>query len=182
MSYLSISISAFSIGFKGINCNYAFKESLNRRARVARQGTVNVLAPANGVSASKMSTINQPEKTASKLEDFFWNWNGYKIRYQASGLENKQGPSILLVHGFGGNADHWRKNTPNLAIMANARVYAIDLIGYGYSDKPDPQAMQAVNGELRRDLDSYARFAPKVIYSGLLRETPIGRDRQDLCR
>jgi len=34
-------------------------------------------------------------------------------------------------------SDHWRKNVPVLA-MAN-RVYAIDLIGYGYSDKPNPR-------------------------------------------
>lgn len=25
------------------------------------------------------------------------------------------GPSVLLIHGFGGNADHWRKNTAELA-------------------------------------------------------------------
>ncbi len=45
---------------------------------------------------------------------------------------------MLLVHGFGGNADHWRKNTPALAARGH-RAYAIDLLGYGYSDKPDPR-------------------------------------------
>ncbi|KAG7948204.1 hypothetical protein I3843_14G136400 [Carya illinoinensis] len=33
--------------------------------------------------------------------------------------------------------DHWRKNIPVLA--KSHRVYAIDLIGYGYSDKPNPR-------------------------------------------
>jgi pimeloyl-ACP methyl ester carboxylesterase len=33
--------------------------------------------------------------------------------------------------GFGGNADHWRKNTAVLA-AAGMRVFAIDLLGYGY--------------------------------------------------
>jgi pimeloyl-ACP methyl ester carboxylesterase len=79
------------------------------------------------------------------------------IRYQSAGEENA-GPSLVLVHGFGGNADHWRKNTAELA-SNGFRVFAIDLIGYGYSDKPDPQSMQAVNGELKRDLGSYMRFA-----------------------
>ncbi len=32
---------------------------------------------------------------------------------------------------------HWRKNLPVLG--AEARVYAIDLLGYGYSDKPNPR-------------------------------------------
>lgn len=34
-------------------------------------------------------------------------------------------------------SDHWRKNVPVLA--RSHRVYAIDLIGYGYSDKPNPR-------------------------------------------
>ncbi|KAM7256518.1 hypothetical protein ACFE04_012259 [Oxalis oulophora] len=33
-------------------------------------------------------------------------------------------------------SDHWRKNI--LPLAKSHRVYAIDLIGYGYSDKPDP--------------------------------------------
>uniref|UniRef100_A0A2N9G636 AB hydrolase-1 domain-containing protein n=1 Tax=Fagus sylvatica TaxID=28930 RepID=A0A2N9G636_FAGSY len=36
-----------------------------------------------------------------------------------------------------GNGDHWRKNIPVLA--KSHRVYSIDLIGYGYSDKPNPR-------------------------------------------
>jgi hypothetical protein len=43
---------------------------------------------------------------------------------------------MVLVHGFGGNADHWRKNTPVLG--RRGRAFAIDLLGYGYSSKPDP--------------------------------------------
>eukprot|EP00752_Nemacystus_decipiens_P009979 g8899.t1 len=43
---------------------------------------------------------------------------------------------MVLIHGFGGNADHWRKNIPTLAKAGP--VYAIDLLGYGFSSKPDP--------------------------------------------
>ncbi|XP_021816692.1 uncharacterized protein LOC110759001 isoform X2 [Prunus avium] len=35
------------------------------------------------------------------------------------------------------SSDHWRKNIPVLA--KSHRVYSIDLIGYGYSDKPNPR-------------------------------------------
>ncbi|MEW5304367.1 MAG: hypothetical protein WDW36_006980 [Sanguina aurantia] len=58
----------------------------------------------------------------------------HQIRYQRSG---ESGEALLLVHGFGGNCDHWRKNTP--ALGANYRAFSIDLLGYGYSDKPDPR-------------------------------------------
>uniref|UniRef100_A0A7N0THL0 AB hydrolase-1 domain-containing protein n=1 Tax=Kalanchoe fedtschenkoi TaxID=63787 RepID=A0A7N0THL0_KALFE len=63
-----------------------------------------------------------------------WNWRGYSIRYQYSGAG---GPALVLIHGFGANSEHWRKNIPALA--RSHRVYAIDLIGYGYSDKPNPR-------------------------------------------
>jgi pimeloyl-ACP methyl ester carboxylesterase len=62
-----------------------------------------------------------------------WQWQGYQIRYQTAG---KQGVPILCIHGFGASADHWRKNLPELA--SNHRVYALDLIGFGFSDKPKP--------------------------------------------
>ncbi len=44
----------------------------------------------------------------------------------------------MLVHGFGGNCDHWRKNIGPLADRG-FRVFSIDLLGYGYSDKPCPK-------------------------------------------
>ncbi|XVF47565.1 hypothetical protein PTKIN_Ptkin03bG0119400 [Pterospermum kingtungense] len=68
-----------------------------------------------------------------QLQTCTWNWRGYSIRYQCAG---SCGPALVLVHGFGANSDHWRKNVPVLA--KSHRVYAIDLIGYGYSDKPNP--------------------------------------------
>ncbi|GAA0140616.1 hypothetical protein Leryth_007917 [Lithospermum erythrorhizon] len=65
-----------------------------------------------------------------------WNWRDYSIRYQFAG---DKGPALVLIHGFGANSDHWRKNIPVLAELH--RVFAIDLIGYGYSDKPNPRKL-----------------------------------------
>ncbi|PHT98163.1 hypothetical protein BC332_32910 [Capsicum chinense] len=69
-----------------------------------------------------------------------WNWRGYSIRYQYCG---NTGPALVLVHGFGANSDHWRKNLPVLA--QSHRVFSIDLIGYGYSDKPNPRELGVDN-------------------------------------
>jgi len=41
---------------------------------------------------------------------------------------------VLLVHGFGASADHWRHTIPALA--PRLRVLAIDLLGFGDSAKP----------------------------------------------
>jgi pimeloyl-ACP methyl ester carboxylesterase len=45
------------------------------------------------------------------------------------------GKPLVLIHGFGASIGHWRKNIPVLA-EAGYRVYAIDLLGFGGSDKP----------------------------------------------
>jgi pimeloyl-ACP methyl ester carboxylesterase len=44
-------------------------------------------------------------------------------------------PPLLLVHGFGASTDHWRKNVQGLA--SEWEVWAIDLLGFGRSAKPD---------------------------------------------
>jgi len=51
---------------------------------------------------------------------------------------------VLLVHGFGANRNHWRRNSPVLAQIAG--VWAIDLLGFGASSKPPSQ----LQGELPR--------------------------------
>ncbi len=63
-----------------------------------------------------------------------WHWRGFKIGYQTCG---EIGPAVILVHGFGANCGHWRKNLPVLG--DNSRCYALDLIGFGASEKPQPK-------------------------------------------
>lgn len=62
-----------------------------------------------------------------------WNWQGHNITYQQAG---DTGAAVVLVHGFGASWGHWRKNLPVLG--ESCRCYAIDLIGFGGSDKPQP--------------------------------------------
>ena len=64
-------------------------------------------------------------------EKLTWDWRGYDIKYVVAG----EGQPIVLLHGFGASIGHWRKNIPVLA-AAGYRVYAIDLLGFGDSDKP----------------------------------------------
>ena len=53
-----------------------------------------------------------------------------KIRYTVAG----EGQPLLLIHGFGASIGHWKKNIPVLA-EAGYRVFALDLLGFGASDK-----------------------------------------------
>ena len=45
------------------------------------------------------------------------------------------GPAVLLVHGFGTCSFVWRNIGPRIA-LANHTAFAIDLFGYGESDRP----------------------------------------------
>jgi haloalkane dehalogenase len=65
-----------------------------------------------------------------------WYFRGWRSRYGFLRSQNahSQKPPILLIHGFGAAIDQWRDNIPALA--ENHTVYAIDLIGFGNSEKP----------------------------------------------
>ncbi|MBE9215103.1 alpha/beta fold hydrolase [Plectonema cf. radiosum LEGE 06105] len=66
----------------------------------------------------------------------YWQWRGHDVYYVKAG-ENSQRPPLLLVHGFGASTDHWRKNIAQL--HDDFEVYAIDLLGFGRSEKPKLQ-------------------------------------------
>lgn len=83
-----------------------------------------------------MTSVSSPLTTQT------WTWRGFPICYQTQGT---QGPAVVLVHGFGASWGHWRKNIPVLA--ESCRVYAIDLIGFGDSAKPKPDAEVAYTFE-----------------------------------
>ena len=60
----------------------------------------------------------------------FLEMDGHRIRY----VDEGKGPVVLLIHGFGSNLgvwDHVRKR-----LKKEHRVIAIDLLGFGYSDRP----------------------------------------------
>jgi pimeloyl-ACP methyl ester carboxylesterase len=50
-------------------------------------------------------------------------------------IESGAGPAVLLLHGFAGSAEDWRPTVAALA-AAGYRALAVDLLGFGRSDKP----------------------------------------------
>ncbi|MFN5593977.1 MAG: alpha/beta fold hydrolase [Aphanizomenon sp.] len=75
----------------------------------------------------------------------YWQWRGHRVYYVQAGEAQPLRPPLLLVHGFGASTDHWRKNITELS--ADFQVFAIDLLGFGRSSKPNLQ----YSGELWRD-------------------------------
>ncbi|KAL1813856.1 hypothetical protein DCAR_0626239 [Daucus carota subsp. sativus] len=76
-----------------------------------------------------------------------WRWNGYLIQYTVAG---HKGPAILLVHGFGAFWEHYRDNVTSIAGDKN-RVWAITLLGFGRSEKPNVVYTELMWAELVRD-------------------------------
>lgn len=75
----------------------------------------------------------------------YWHWQGHAIYYVKAGDAHTDRPPLLLVHGFGASTDHWRKNI--LGLSSEFEVWAIDLLGFGRSAKPDIQ----YSGDLWRE-------------------------------
>lgn len=63
----------------------------------------------------------------------FVNVDGSRIHYQEFG--DRTNPTLLLIHGYTASLFVWHKVAPMLA-NAGFHVVALDLIGFGYSDKP----------------------------------------------
>ena len=80
--------------------------------------------------------MSLPLSPTSAVQAKTWQWKGFTIGYQQALCASPNAPAIILIHGFGASSIHWRKNIPELS--KTCHTYAIDLIGYGKSEKPTP--------------------------------------------
>ncbi|KAL9187488.1 hypothetical protein ACHAXT_001591 [Thalassiosira profunda] len=94
---------------------------------------------------------------ATSLPNQIYHWRGQKVRYQVAGPEDAD-CTLLLVHGLFVNSDHWRRTLTGLNALSEeingesgktCRIYALDLLGSGWSSKPfrEDAAAKLANGE-----------------------------------
>lgn len=76
-------------------------------------------------------------------------WNGHPVYVEQQG----EGEPVVLVHGFGSSSYEWREVAPTLA--GSFRVIALDLFGFGYTERP-------------RDPASYTREGQAAMILGVL--------------
>lgn len=93
-------------------------------------GALGALSLVNKMTESQAGELD----TVLKGEERRYPWKNGDVFYLVKG--NRESKPLLLVHGFGPGASsyEWRKNIDALA--EQFRVYAIDLMGYGLSDRP----------------------------------------------
>ncbi len=104
--------------------------------------------------------ITEQQTIGSVFDKLTWDWKGYKIGYTVMGT----GQPLVLLHGFGASIGHWRKNIPVLA-AAGYQVFAIDLLGFGSSDKPPLNYTMEVWEELVKDFWT-AHIQQRAVFVG----------------
>ena len=81
----------------------------------------------------------------------YWRWNGqHLVRYmtwEAGKDYDGSAPALLLVHGFAASCEQWERLVYALrAEVGDALppIYALDLVGFGHSEKPGVSYTQYV--------------------------------------
>ncbi|XP_027365223.1 pheophytinase, chloroplastic isoform X2 [Abrus precatorius] len=114
----------------------------NRISNGGWSNRTRVIINSTSATTATSTVIYDAEVEKIKQKCLTWLWKGqYSINYFVSSDADDSPqqlhanhPPLLLVHGFGASILHWRRNVRTLA--QNYTVYAIDLLGFGASDKP----------------------------------------------
>lgn len=87
------------------------------------------------MNAAIRSNASEPDDSALGGEARFFDWKYGTIFYKTAGIEHS-GLPLVFIHGVGAGSSSfmWRKNFDVLA--RDFRVYAVDLLGFGFSNKP----------------------------------------------
>lgn len=93
------------------------------------------MAALAAMNAAIRKNATDPDESALGGEARFFDWKYGNIFYKTAGTEHT-GPPLVFIHGVGAGSSSfmWRKNFDALA--RDFRVYAVDLLGFGFSDKP----------------------------------------------
>lgn len=130
-------------------------------------GSASVAALA-AVNASIRRNVSEPEENALGGEVGWFDWREGRIFYKEAGRDNP-GPPLIFIHGIGAGASSfmWRKNFD--AVAEDFHVYALDLLGFGFSDKPATAPYSAdLYTELIADFTREVARAPADIISNSL--------------
>ncbi len=97
------------------------------------------------MTAFANSTLAQP--AGYSIQDHWITLDGGRMRYLRDGI----GHPLVLVHGLLGYSFSWRYAIP--AFAQHSTVYAVDMLGVGFSDRP-----QGLDSSLRANAERLLRF------------------------
>ena len=135
------------------------------KAVLAGGAGVAALAAAN---AAIRRGVIEPDDSALGGSAKLFPWKYGQIFYREAGLDNP-GPPIVFIHGIGAGLSSfmWRKNFDPLS--QRFKVYALDLLGFGFSDKPATVPYSAdLYIELVSDFIREVAFGPSNVIASSL--------------
>jgi pimeloyl-ACP methyl ester carboxylesterase len=95
----------------------------------------------------------------------YYQTGGRTIRYLTVGQDTTC--TLLFIHGAPSSLSYWTNYLKDSALLANARMYAVDRPGYGYSGLADPVPDIQKQAQLLKPLlDSMHAFHRPVILVG----------------
>lgn len=92
-----------------------------------------LLTGAAGMNCSSRNVSQVQPQSQFATDGKFFEWEGHRTYYIDRGQTNRV--PIVFIHGFGSSTYSWRHLIEPLS--ARHRVIAVDLLGFGFSDKPD---------------------------------------------
>jgi pimeloyl-ACP methyl ester carboxylesterase len=105
---------------------------------------------AGGAGVAALAALNariqrnasEPDNSALGGQAHFFGWKHGRVFYKTAGSANSTTP-LVFIHGVGAGASSfmWRKNFDDLS--NDFPVFALDLLGFGFSDKPPTVAYSA---------------------------------------
>lgn len=117
-----------------------------------------------------------PAPTTRSPASSSWTWQGRTIRYRClAGPEPAGLQRVVMIHGFGACLGHWRHNQP--VIASRFSVCAIDLLGFGASDKPRSRLADEAEqpGAVRYCFDLWAEQVADFVQQVALQNAPAAR-------
>lgn len=113
----------------------------------------------NGIMLFRTSdkkTLRYFEKRSVEVGIHYIDYGGRPVRYLETGGEPAGDGLVIFVHGAPGAADNFYRYLADPALLARARLIAIDRLGYGYSDYGRAETSLAVQADqIRQVLDNY---------------------------
>lgn len=123
-----------------------------RRALLASGAAIGAAATVNALVSRRVA----PLENLIGGDDKWFDWRGRRLFYSHRKARTRKGRPVLLLHGVHTAAwsYEWRSNVDALA--ATHDVYALDLLGFGMSDRPQVRYSARLYMRL---IDDFARQA-----------------------
>ncbi|GJQ15665.1 hypothetical protein GpartN1_g7456.t1 [Galdieria partita] len=123
-----------------LTCNCVLRRSLFRGFSLNRKFTRNKLSLKRAFLVICADSSRVDKALLEKdLPLRYFPYKGFRTSYIvcSQNTEACAKIAIICVHGFGATCEHWKYNVPYLSKVFGL-AYAVDLLGFGASDKPSP--------------------------------------------